>query len=81
MTAATNKVEVFNGFSDWVRFGQNGTVAANDPVEQEKDVKFTSLLANLVIFHTPWTSPTWSASCRPRGARSTYSTSRRSPRT
>jgi hypothetical protein len=26
-------------------------VAANDPVEQEKDVKFTSLLANLVIFH------------------------------
>ncbi|MFD0277826.1 Tn3 family transposase [Kitasatospora sp. NPDC127111] len=51
VTAATNKVEAFNGFSDWVRFGQNGTVAANDPVEQEKDVKFTSLLANLVIFH------------------------------
>ncbi|MGW4823737.1 Tn3 family transposase [Streptomyces sp. NPDC004227] len=36
---------------DWVRFGQNGMVAANDPVEQEKDVKFTSLLANLFIFH------------------------------
>ncbi|WP_331720547.1 Tn3 family transposase (plasmid) [Streptomyces sp. NBC_00161] len=51
VTAATNKVEAFNGFSDWVRFGQHGTVAANDPVEQEKDVKFTSLLANLVIFH------------------------------
>ncbi|WSD74749.1 transposase (plasmid) [Streptomyces sp. NBC_01591] len=51
MTAATNKVEAFNGFSDWVRFGQRGTVAANNPVEQEKDVKFTSLLANLVIFH------------------------------
>lgn len=34
-----------------MRFGQRGTVAANDPVEQEKDVKFTSLLANLVIFH------------------------------
>jgi hypothetical protein len=33
-----------------VRFGQHGTVAHNDPVEQEKDVKFTSLLANLVIF-------------------------------
>nr|WP_223243938.1 transposase [Streptomyces sp. CBMA156] len=48
VTAATNKVEAFKGFSDWVRFGQNGTVAANDPVEQEKDVKFTSLLANLV---------------------------------
>lgn len=26
-------------------------MTANDPVEQEKDVKFTSLLANLVIFH------------------------------
>ncbi|MEV8529775.1 Tn3 family transposase [Streptomyces sp. NPDC052000] len=51
VTAATNKVEAFNGFSDWVRFGRNGTVAANDPVEQEKDAKFTSLLANLVIFH------------------------------
>ncbi|MFK0297225.1 hypothetical protein ACIQU6_43090, partial [Streptomyces sp. NPDC090442] len=31
MTAATNKVEALNGFSDWARFGQNGTVAANDP--------------------------------------------------
>lgn len=41
----------FNGFSGWVRFGQRGTVTANDPVEQEKDVKFTSLLANLLIFH------------------------------
>jgi TnpA family transposase len=51
VTAATNKVEAFNGFCDWVRFGQRGTVAANDPVGQEKDVKFTSLLANLVIFH------------------------------
>ncbi|MER5846247.1 Tn3 family transposase [Streptomyces sp. NPDC002012] len=51
VTAATDKVEAFNGFSDWVRFGQRGTVAANNPLEQEKDVKFTSLLANLVIFH------------------------------
>lgn len=51
VTAATNKVEAFNGFSDWVHFGQRGTVAANNPVEQEKDVKVTSLLANLVIFH------------------------------
>ncbi|MFF4394889.1 Tn3 family transposase [Streptomyces sp. NPDC001480] len=42
VTAATNEVEAFNGFSDWVRFG---------PVEQEKDVKFTSLPANLLTFH------------------------------
>ncbi|MFJ3921574.1 Tn3 family transposase [Streptomyces sp. NPDC090022] len=45
------QVEAFNGFSDWVRLGQRGTVAHYDPVEQEKDVKFTSLLANLLIFH------------------------------
>jgi len=52
VTASTNKVEAFNGFCDWARFSQRGTVAANDPDEQEKDVKFTSLLlANLVIFH------------------------------
>lgn len=34
-----------------VRFGQRGAVAHNDPVEQEKDAKFTSLPANLVILH------------------------------
>ncbi|MCF3132726.1 Tn3 family transposase [Streptomyces olivochromogenes] len=51
MTAATNKVEAFNGFSDWVRFGQRGMVAHNDPVEQDKDLRFTSLLSNLVILH------------------------------
>ncbi|MFE2933632.1 Tn3 family transposase [Streptomyces sp. NPDC059278] len=27
-------------------------IAENDPVEQEKAVKLTSLLANCVIFHT-----------------------------
>lgn len=51
VTAATNEAEALNGFCDWVRFGQRGMVAANDPDEQEKDVKFTSLPANLVIFH------------------------------
>ncbi|MYU06101.1 hypothetical protein GTY81_19905 [Streptomyces sp. SID8366] len=30
VTAATNKVGAFNGFSDWVRLGQNGKVTAND---------------------------------------------------
>ncbi|MFF2127216.1 hypothetical protein ACFVW1_17775 [Streptomyces olivochromogenes] len=37
----TNKVEAVNGFSDWVRFGQCGTVTVNDPVEQEMDVTVT----------------------------------------
>ncbi|MFE9500544.1 Tn3 family transposase [Streptomyces collinus] len=43
VTAATNKVEAFNGFSEWVRFGNRGFIADNDPVEQEKAVKFNAL--------------------------------------
>ncbi|MEU9990134.1 hypothetical protein AB0E10_25710 [Streptomyces sp. NPDC048045] len=37
------EVEAYNDFSDWVSFGQY------NPIEQEKDVKFTSLPANPVI--------------------------------
>ncbi|MFE5026299.1 Tn3 family transposase [Streptomyces sp. NPDC056656] len=51
VTAATNKVEAFNGFSQWVRFGNSGVLTDNDPVEQEKALKFNSLLTNAVIFH------------------------------
>ena len=51
ITAATNKVEAYNGFSGWLRFG-NDVIARNDPAEQEKIIKFNSLLANCVIFHT-----------------------------
>jgi TnpA family transposase len=32
VTAATNKVEAFNGFSEWVRFGNSGVLADNDPM-------------------------------------------------
>ncbi|MBE1582752.1 Tn3 family transposase [Nonomuraea angiospora] len=52
VTAVTNKVEGFNGFSGWLRFGNDGVIAVNDPAEQEKMIKFNSLLANCVIFHT-----------------------------
>ena len=51
VTAATNKVEAYNGFSEWVRFGNSGVLADNDPVEQEKALKFNSLLTNVMIFH------------------------------
>lgn len=44
VTAATNKVESFNRFSQWVGFGNQGVLADNDPVEQEKAMKFNSLL-------------------------------------
>lgn len=51
VTAATNKVESFNRFSQWIGFGNQGVIADNDPVEQEKAMKFNSLLTNAVIFH------------------------------
>jgi TnpA family transposase len=51
-TAETNKVESYNNFSSWCRFGNAGVIAANDPEEQEKILKFSTLLANAVIFHT-----------------------------
>ena len=51
-TAETNKVESYNRFSSWCRFGNAGVIAANDPAEQEKILKFSTLLANAVIFHT-----------------------------
>lgn len=51
VTAATNKAEAYNGFSEWLRFGSD-VIARNDPAEQEKIIKFNSLVANCVIFHT-----------------------------
>jgi TnpA family transposase len=51
ITAATNKVEAYNEFSGWLRFGHD-VIARNDPAEQEKIIKFNTLLANCVIFHT-----------------------------
>ena len=51
-TAETNKVESYNRFSSWCRFGNAGVIAANDPDEQEKILKFSTLLTNAVIFHT-----------------------------
>ncbi|MFD7065395.1 Tn3 family transposase [Streptomyces sp. NPDC059906] len=51
VTAATNKVESFNRFSQWIGFGNRGVIAGNDPVEQEKAMKFNALLTNAVIFH------------------------------
>ena len=50
ITAATNKAESYNAFSTWLRFAGD-VLARNDPAEQEKLVKFNSLLANCVTFH------------------------------
>ena len=51
ITAATNKAESYNAYSGWLGFGSE-VIARNDPAEQEKMIKFNSLLANCAIFHT-----------------------------
>jgi TnpA family transposase len=50
ITATTNKVEAYNGFSKWIFFGGEGVIAENDPEEQEKRIKYKDLVANIVIF-------------------------------
>ncbi|MFE7330296.1 hypothetical protein ACFU8W_36150 [Streptomyces sp. NPDC057565] len=39
MTAAANKAESVDWFSQWPGFGNRGVIADNDPVEQEKAMK------------------------------------------
>ena len=51
ITAATNKVESYHGFSKWFGFGGFGIIAHNDPIEQEKIIEYNDLIANAVIFH------------------------------
>lgn len=38
ITASTNKVEAYNGFSKWFFFGGDGIITENDPEEQEKRI-------------------------------------------
>lgn len=51
ITASTNKVEAYNGFAKHFFFGGEGVIADNDPVEQEKAIKYNDLVSNAVIFH------------------------------
>ncbi|KAF1723461.1 Tn3 family transposase [Pseudoxanthomonas mexicana] len=51
ITASTNKVEAYNGFAKHFFFGGEGIIADNDPLEQEKAVKYNDLVSNAVIFH------------------------------
>ncbi|MGW6521022.1 Tn3 family transposase [Streptomyces sp. NPDC054962] len=46
VAAAANKVESINRFSQRVGFGSQGVLADNDPIEQEKAMKFNVLLRN-----------------------------------
>lgn len=49
ITECTNKVEAYNGFSAWLFFGKEGVITENDPLEQEKRIKYLDLVANAVI--------------------------------
>jgi TnpA family transposase len=44
----TTKVESYNDFLDWVTFG-GPVVKSGDPVEQEKQLKYASLVANAIM--------------------------------
>ncbi|MBV9748429.1 MAG: Tn3 family transposase, partial [Acetobacteraceae bacterium] len=46
--AETTKIEAYNDFLDWVSFG-GPVVKSGDPVEQEKQLKYASLVANAVM--------------------------------
>ncbi len=49
--AATNKSEEFNNFVKWLFFGGEGIIAENLRHEQRKVIKYSQLVANMVILH------------------------------
>jgi TnpA family transposase len=48
--AETTKIESFNDFLDWVSFG-GPIIKSGDPVEQEKQLKYASLVANTIMLN------------------------------
>ena len=51
INSATNKSEAFNGFTKWIAFGNNATIAENNREEQRKIIKYNHLVSSLVIIH------------------------------
>ena len=49
VTNATNKVEAYNGLSDWVFFGSNHIVASNDPDAMEKAIKYNTIVTDSIV--------------------------------
>ncbi|MEJ1931364.1 Tn3 family transposase [Nostoc sp. NIES-2111] len=49
INAITNIVEKYHHFLDWVFFGKDGVITENDPIEQEKRLKYLDLVASAVI--------------------------------
>jgi len=50
ITAFTNRVEAYHGYSQWFAFGGE-RITSNDHEEQEKAILYNDLLANTVIYH------------------------------
>lgn len=48
--AQTNKAEAFNYFVKWIYFGGEATIWENDPEDQEKAIKYNTLIADIIIF-------------------------------
>jgi TnpA family transposase len=46
--AETTKIESFNDFLDWITFG-GPIIKSADPIEQEKQLKYTTLMANAIM--------------------------------
>lgn len=49
ISATTNKVESYNNFIEWIFYGGHGIIAHNDPIEQEKRIKYNDLVASALI--------------------------------
>jgi hypothetical protein len=48
--AETNKVEAYNGFADWIAFGNPYLViASNELNEHKKAIKYTDIMANCAM--------------------------------
>jgi TnpA family transposase len=49
ITDTTNKVEAYNGLSEWASFGSRHLVASNDEDEMEKAIKYNDILTDSII--------------------------------
>lgn len=49
ITATTTIIESYHNFIEWLFFGGHGIIQHNDPLEQEKRIKYNDLVANALI--------------------------------
>ncbi|MCA1416996.1 Tn3 family transposase, partial [Bradyrhizobium sp. NBAIM20] len=51
ITGTTNKIESYHAFTKWLDFGGD-VINENDPIEQQKRLRFLDLVASAVILQT-----------------------------